>query len=182
MQEYDLEYKGGMKMIQGEQSCKFLLFFLNGDKEISFSQAAKSGFVENKIPQPVTGWNPNLFTSKLPIVKLLIHELGGFGKPKFSQTFFLVLGRKLERQVVTIKPRMSAARLAGFYFKADASFMKKSEVLQILDPNSISAKIIASQQQPPLSVLKEIISIDRIGVPHELKIGSHGGIRKLRIR
>ena len=182
MQQFDFEFKGGIKALQGEQTCKFLMFFLNGDREISFSQAIKSGFVENKIPQSVTHWNPQLFMSKLPIVKIMIHETGGFGKPKLSQTFFLALGQKLERQVVTIKPKMTEARRAGFYFKADASFMKKSEILQILDPNSISAKIISMQQQPPVSVLKQIISIDHIGVPKELKIASHGGVRKLRIR
>ena len=115
-------------------------------------------------------------------MKILLHETGGFGKPKLSQTFFLALGQKLERQVVTIKPKMLEAQRAGFYFKADASFMKKSEILQILDPDSISAKIISNQQQPPVSVLKQIITIDHIGVPQELKIASHGGVRKLRIR
>ncbi len=182
MQQFDFEFKGGVKTIQNQQTCKFLLFLLNGNKEISFSQATKSGFVENKIPQSVTGWNPQLYSSKLAIVKLLVHEMCGFGKPKFNQTFFLVLGQKIERQIVTIRPKMEAARVAGFYFKADATFLKKSEVLQILDPDSLSAKILARQQQPPVSVLREIISIEHLCIPKELKLAEHGAVRKLRIR
>ena len=77
---------------------------------------------------------------------------------------------------------MNEARPAGFSFKADASFMKKRESMQILDPNSISAKIISNQQQPPVRVLRQIIRIGHIGVPQELKIARHGGIRKRRIR
>ena len=92
------------------------------------------------------------------------------------------MGKKLEKQVVTVKPRLSTALLAGYQFKAEASFLKKSEVLQLLDPESLSAKILRVQQLPAKSVLQQMIQIDRIGVPQALKVAEHGGIRKLRIR
>ena len=182
MGSVEFEFKGGVTTSHATGTCKFLLFLLNGTKEISLSQAVKLGFAKHKAANDILSWSPNVYSTSLPIAKLLIYEDAGFGKEKFSQQFWLALGKKLEKQVVTVKPRLNAALTLGYLFKAEAAFLKKSEVLQLLDPESLSARILRGQQLPAKNVLKQMIQIDRIGVPQALKVAEHGGIRKLRIR
>lgn len=182
MGSVDFEFKGGVHASPASGTCKFLLFLLNGAKEISLSQAVKLGFAEHKAADSIVNWTPNAYCTEIPVAKVLLYEDGGFGKQKFSQQFWLAMGKKLEKQVVTIKPRLEAALAAGFYFRAEAAFLKKSEVLALVDPDSISAKVMRVQQLPAASVLRQIVQIERIGVPQALKVAEHGGIRKLRIR
>lgn len=182
MATVDFEFKGGITTSHATGTCKFLMFLLNGTKEISLSQAVKLGFAEHKPANDILSWSPNVYSTSIPIAKLLIYEDAGFGKEKFSQQFWLALGKKLEKKVVTVKPRLKAAQALGYYLKAEASFLKKSEALQLLDPDSMSARILRGQQLPAKSVLQQMIQIDRIGVPQALKVAEHGGIRKLRIR
>lgn len=174
----EFDFKGGVQSLPGAGTCKFLMFLLNGTKEIPLKQAVKLGFVEHQAADSIINWNPNRYTTNLSILKILVYEDGGFGKEKFSQQFWLVLGKKLEKQIVTIKPRI----MPNFEFKAEATFLKKSEVLSLIDPESMSAKVLQAQRTPAVSVLKQIIQIERLGMPQAMKIAYHGGIRKLRIR
>lgn len=180
MSMYEFEFKGGVSNLSNGGKCKFLLFLLNGSKEVSLSQAVKYGIVEHPPTESIVNWTPDRYVSKLPVIKILLLEDGGFGKEKLNQSLWLVLGKKLEKQIVTIKPRLP--QVPNYRFNAEASFMKKSEVLALVDKDSLSAKVIISQQTPPVSVLKQIISIERIGLPQSVKLATHGGVRKLRIR
>lgn len=182
MVEFNFDFKGGVAEMKGGGNCKFLLFLLNGQKEVALQQALKLGFAAHRPADTLTEWSPDAYKTQLNVCKLLVYEDGGFGKEKFSQSFFLALGKKFEKQVINVQPRTTFARARGFFFKAEGSFLKKSEALALLDPESLSAKILSNQSTPPVSVLKEIISIERFGAPKELKVGSHGAVRKLRVR
>ena len=165
-------FKGGVAQLGQGGSSKFLLFLLNGNKEVSFFDGKKYGFVSNS--------SRDEWTTDCAVIKVFMQEQE-FGKAKFMQSFYLVLGTKLDRQTVTIKPRNLTARGLGYQFSADAKFMKKSEALSLLDPESIAYKCLLAQCQPPVQVLKEIISIDRHGPPKESITASHGAVRQLRI-
>lgn len=178
----EFDFKGGVLSSSGIGTCKFLVFLLNGTKEVSLREATKLGFAQHQAADSIVNWTPTAYTTSLPIVKVLLYEDGGFGKEKLSQQFWLALGKRLEKQVVSIKPRNTQARASDFHFRAEATFLKKSEVLAIIDQNSIAAKVIRAQQLPSVSTLREIVNIERIGMPQALKVSEHGGIRKLRIR
>lgn len=178
----EFEFKGGIQTRQGGGTCKFLLFLLNGQKEVSLHEAIKFNFAKRKEADSIVNWSPDIYQTDLPIAKLVMFEDAGFGKEKLSQSFWLALGKKLERQIVTIKPRLPQAVSAGYHFVGEASFMKKSEVLALLDEESVSAKVLMCQRTPAVSVLKQIINIERIGLPKTVLEASHGAVRKLRIR
>ncbi len=182
MGSIDFTFKDGVLPASSGGSCKFLLFLLNGTREVSLREAVKLGFAEHKAADSIVDWTPTAYSTSIPIAKVLLYEDGGFGKERFSQQFWLAMGKRLEKQVVTIKPRMPQALASGFVFSAEATFMKKSEVLALVDPDSISAKVVNSQQLPAVSVLRSIINIERLGVPPAFKMAEHGGIRRLRIR
>lgn len=179
---HEFDFKGGIVRDAGGGVCKFLLFLLNGNKEVSLAQATKFGFASHKVADSLTEWSDTTYTTSLPIAKLVMYEDGGFGKERFSQSFWLALGRKLKRQVVTIRPRMVFAQARAFKFSADASFLKPADVLNILDPDSLSAKVLRAQRTPPVNVLRSFIEIDRMEAPMSVRVAEHGGIRKLRIR
>jgi len=178
----NFDFKGGVLNLQGGGTCKFMLFLLNGAKEVSLSNAIKFGFADHRPALTLDQWSKHAYHTSLNVVKVFLHEHAGFGKETLSQSFFLALGKRLEKQVVTIQPRLTAARASKFMFKAEATFLKKSKALALLEPGSLSANILERQQQPPVHVLKEIVTIERQGLPKELKINSHGGVRKLRIQ
>ena len=182
MGSVEFDFKGGVFADNGGGTCKFLLFLLNGRNEIPLKDAVRLGFVEHRAADSVVDWKASSYLTSLPIVKVLLYEGGRFGKERLSQQFWLALGKKLEKQVVTIRPRSAAAAASGFMFRAEASFLKRSETLALLDPESISAKVLRKQRTPAISVLRQIIAIERVGPPPALKVAEHGGIRKLRIR
>ena len=178
---HDFEFKGACLTLPNGGTCKFLLFLLNGDKEISMSQATRYGFVANRPAETLDQWSKTSYQTELPVVKVFLQEQLGFGKERFCQSFFLALGKRLEKQVVTIKPRSPLGQASGLMFRAEATFLKKSEALALLHPDSLSYRLLQNQHMPPVSVLKEICSIERIGAPQELKINAHGAVRKLRM-
>lgn len=184
---HTFNFKGGVTQIGSGGTAKFLLFFLNGNKEVSFTEAKRYQFVEqaqqdyNRLANSTERLQPDAFVTDLSVVKVMLQE-STFGKPKLQQFFFLALGSKLEKQVVTIRPRNLQARGLGYQFKAEAKFLKRSEVLALLDPESIGYKVIARQQTPPTEILREIISIERPMAAPEVLAANHGGVRHLRIR
>jgi hypothetical protein len=93
----------------------------------------------------------------------------------------MALGSKLDRQIVTIQPRSMVARGMGYKFVAEAKFMKKTEVLALLDPESLGYKTMCYQQTPPAQVLREIISIERPGHSPVVESARHGEVRFLRL-
>ena len=104
-----------------------------------------------------------------------------FGKQKFQQFFYLALGSKLDRQIVTIQPRNMIARGLGYKFVAEAKFLKKSEILSLLSPESIGYKTMLYQQTPPAQVLREIASLERPGQSPVVEAAQHGAVRFLRL-
>lgn len=179
--EHTLYFKGGVTTTMNGGTIKFLMFLLNGNKEVSLSEGRKYGFIA---PQRMDGnddWTPNHFETGCSVVKVMLQEMEGFGHPKFQQFFYLALGAKMEPQTVVIKPRSLQARGLGYEFRAEAKFLKKSEILALLDPDSIGYKVVAHQRTPPKQILREIVTIHRSGPSKEVEVANHGAVRHLRI-
>lgn len=178
---HGLYFKGGVTTTPGGGTVKFLLFLLNGNKEVSLSEAKKYGFITQQSMDRNDDWTPNHFETGCAVVKIMLQEMEGFGRPKFQQFFYLALGTKMEPQTVVITPRSLQARGLGYAFRAEAKFLKKSEILALLDPDSIGYKVVAHQRTPPKEILQEIITINRNGPSDEVAVANHGAVRHLRI-
>jgi hypothetical protein len=175
-------FTGGVTSVGNGGTVKFLMFLLNGNKEVALWDAKKMGFVVNDVDLNSVSSRTakSEYKTDCSIVKIFLSE-SNFGSPNFTQSFFLALGSKLQKQVVTIQPKNLLARGRGYKFVAEASFLKKSEVFALLDSDSLSFKMFARQDTPSLDVLREIISIERFAPAPETKAMSHGGVRFIRI-
>jgi hypothetical protein len=183
--EHRFYFKGGVYQSGALHTCKFLLFVLNGNKELSLYDAKKFGIINepqvdmNNLPGVASDRTCN-FETECAVLKIMISETT-FGHEKVVHFFYLALGSGLNRQIVTIRPASAQARGRGFEFVADAKFLRQSEVLALLDPEGISYKIAMRQRTPTIDRLREIISIEKIGKPQDIKIASHGAVRQLRL-
>jgi hypothetical protein len=176
-----LQFRGGVLTTGQGGSVKFLLFLLNGRKELSMSEGKRYSFIERQtIDSSILDANLDSWVTACPVVKIFLQERE-FGKPMFWQSFYLALGSKMEKQIVTIQPRNTMARGHGYMFRAEAKFLKKSEVLQLLDPESIGYSILLKQQMLPVQVLREIVTITRPEPPQEVRLARHGAVRHLRL-
>jgi hypothetical protein len=176
-------FTGGVMNFSSAAQVKFLLFLVNGGKEVSLYEGKKYGFVSLAQSDSIFTADPSLFQTEIAVVKIFLMEVGGFGLPKFVQSFYLALGSGLERQEVVIRPRSSEARARKYEFKADARFLKTSEALALLDPESVGYKMLEKSRlyPPPVDVLREIITINRVGQPENARAATHGSQRFLRI-
>jgi len=60
--------------------------------------------------------------------------------------------------MITIRP---FTQKTNFYFKAKGHFLKKKEVLDLLDKESVSWSFMRKQEMLPLQTLRKMITIDR---------------------
>ncbi len=182
---FEFGFIGGVKPNGNHGHCKFLMFFLNGPKEISFSEARSLRAVRKINASRFNNWVGDRWETDLPIVKIFMQETGSFGSPRFLQSFYLAMtncqANIADRQTVTIKPLSEQTSGTGFIFRAAAKFLSKKEVSQILDPSSLSYKLFMKQTLPPVSVLKQVITIERKPAADVIKDYTHGGVRKLNI-
>lgn len=163
-QEYLFYFNGGVAQFFPTIQVKFLIFFVSGMKEISLSDGKKFGFITKKVPvAPFDAAERDAYFSKIPIVKVFLMETGGFGKQRLLQPFYLALGGGMDKQEVTIAPRSKEARSRGFRFQAEARFLKTSEALTLLDPQSIGYRMLKKTGYGSLSVeiLREIITVQK---------------------
>ena len=182
---FEFGFVGGIKQNANHGHCKFLMFFLNGSKEVSFSEARQLRAVRKINASRDNNWIGNRWETDLPIVKIFMQETGSFGSPRFLQSFYLALTNSkanvANRQMVTIKPLSEETSGTGFIFHGAAKFLSKKEVSQILDPKSLSYRLFMNQTLPPVSTLKRVITIERKAVTDVIKDYAHGGVRKLNI-
>lgn len=172
---YEFEYKGGVEQIGTESCCKFMLFHLIFAKEIPFWEAKKNNIATRPSVAGMTSNPKNLYSIESPIFKVFLYDLD-FGRQKISYSFFLNATPTETPQTVTIKPVSKAGVKAGFYFKCNARFLKKSEALNLMAPDSQSYKMLLAQSALPIDTLKSIVTITRPKVIEQAR-----KVRKLRI-
>jgi hypothetical protein len=177
---YAFRFKGGVVQPQAGASVKFLMFLVNGGKEISFFEAKKVGLVDVPALDSIRDFAQHSYTTNCGIVKVFMLEQT-FGTKRIMQSFYLSLGQKMDRQEVTIQPINTIARAHGFMFHADATFLKRREVLSIIDEKSVAAKMLCGQESLSADVLRQMITIKKFVPPKEPEYMVHGKARFLRI-
>jgi hypothetical protein len=180
MSEYTFAFKGGVANPRPDTTIKFLLFLVNGGKEISFFEAKKVRLLVDAgidFNRPLSSYE---YTTNCGLVKVFLYERITGQKP-LLQSFYLALGVKGPRKEVTIRPLNIVAKGCGYFFTADARFLKQSEASAILDENSLSAKMLYTQERLPVETLRKFITIKRFEAPKVNEYVAHGGVRRLRI-
>lgn len=158
MAENAIEFKGGVIPAGGRGSLKFLLFLVGGGKEMSFYEAVKLGMVSRPQMDRFVDVNMDAYVTDFPIAKLFVSEKVNNG-PMMTYSFYMMLGRNVDRQILEIAPRTKTGKAMGYRFKAEAKFLKESEALQLFSTDSLSYKMIKCQRLPPRDILREMITV-----------------------
>ena len=155
MGTYEFEFRGGSAKPSEHVNEKFMLFFVVGGEEIPFYRMRSDGLVmrmAESAPRYATGNS---------VVKLFISQQG-FGIPKRWTSFYLRLvdGAKPEVSVDPFYMNDQPSR-SGFYFRAKAEFLRKSQILGLLREGSSSYRYAENSKLLPVEVLRQMITIDR---------------------
>lgn len=175
-------FNGGSKTFDNGLA-KFLLFFINQGREISFYEAAKLKLVEQIDPYSLPGNSPildlqsgysyNIFATEFSVAKLFVF----YSFPdmqKLSLSFFIRLQELRKAPLINIKlpplPDVRAADKvkAGFYngdFRTAGRFLTAKEVASVLPDESLSRKLYMRQSLPPVAFLKKWISVTKYEAP-----------------
>jgi len=147
-------YRGGIVKPTPHTVEKFLLFFVVSGKEIPIYRLQQ----DSLILRPNVA-EPDMYTSGNNIAKLFMVE-AGFGIPKRYYSFYMrILDESEPHPIITVKPLSGDP--TGFYFQAKANFMKKSQVLSLLDAEESSVPFIKRQALPPVDLLRKLITVDK---------------------
>ena len=148
---FEFQFSGGVRNPTKHTNEKFLLFFVIGGKEVPLYSLLRDSLVL-RVDEVV-----QTYTSGNNIAKLFIGE-SGFGLARRFHSFYM---RLLDdtAPAITIVPFSGAD--GGWHFKAKVSFLKKREVLSILDASSDSLRFIERQITLPVNTLNSIITVDR---------------------
>lgn len=169
-------FKGGVFPLEAGASCKFLLFLVSNGREIPFFDARKQNIISHPPARTITDFQGSTYQTDCSVVKVFLHE-STFGGGRIMYSFYVLLGHSIDRQVITITPRRAEAKAAGYIFRAEGRFLKKTEALRLFPASSLQARMLNMQQMPPVEVLRQIASIQR---PVEVERSKRS--RALRIR
>lgn len=151
---FSFTYKGGVHKQTLYQKQQFLLFFLVDGKEIPFYRLQEQGLIQKPF------WQNDDYTISVTNVCKLFLSQQGFGEPTlFFSFYFRLYAHDEVAPLVTIKPFKPEGNM--FHFKARGHFLKKREVLDLLDPEAKSRVFLQRQKMLPLDLLRKIITIDR---------------------
>lgn len=173
---FEFNFSGGSQTMSGA-TAKFLLFLVNGGREVPFWEATKIGLASHAEARNMQQYDPTRWTTDCNVVKLFIKE-SEFGKEQFWYSFYMLLGRRSEGQVVEIRPRLALAKARGYMFKAEAKFLKPSEASALFEESSMPWKMIQAQTRnpPPVEVFRDIITITRARAAVQ-----QSAVRRLRV-
>ena len=163
---YHFKFRGGVVKPTTQSNEKFLLFFLVGGEEIPLYGMLREGLVQRE--QDDTAFDlPDAYTTGANVAKIFTSAVD-FGRPKQYHSFYFkfVEGNPL----VTIK---GFGKRSNYKFVGPISFLKRSEVLALLDDDNPSKTFVQRQQTLPIETLKQLITIDRSALKK--------GVRRIRI-
>ena len=157
---YEFSFSGGRGHTSPQETEQFYLYFIVNGKEVSFYSLRKTGIITKN--------DDKTYLSPYPHCKVFMHH-SGFGRQRRTYSFYLEL----------LPPPAAKVKIDGlvsagtFFFNARAHFLKKEEVLQLIDSTENSYQFIQNQGPIPLAVVQTYISVDR----SELR----QGVRRIRI-
>lgn len=155
---FEFQYHGGVKKPTPHTVEKFLLFFVIAGKEIPAYQMQRDSLLFQKADV-----DPFTFVTGNNIAKLFIGQQG-FGIARKYHSFYMKL-LSGPRPEVTIKP----FSLDTFFFTGKVSFLKKSQVIGLLDKGSESTKFLENQMVLPLDLLRKIVTVDKTDLKKDVR-------------
>lgn len=126
-------------------------------EEIHISEAVRRHFVEYETNHPADHCKTPIKHVKI-FLSQMIHGM------KTYQSFYLEL---MDDPAIPNVHIHLVENLHGFYFQGRARFLKKGEVLDLLDPASASRAIYMKQKTYAVEFLRKLIKIERITVKHK---------------
>ena len=160
---YEFEFIGGAVKPTEHSIEKLFVFFVVAGKEVPFFQMLRDGLILQKAESKHT------FVTGNNVMKVFIAQQG-FGIQRKFHSFYVKF-RDGAGPMITIKSfsgDQTKLRISGKF-----SFLKKSEVLAILDSDNESRRFVKRQRTLPVDVLYRLITVDK----SEMK----KGIRHVRI-
>ena len=157
-------FKGGVYKPKPGSTIKFLLFLVEGGREIPLSEAKRYGTVSQPNggdPQP--SWvfrNGYVYTTSSSIIKLMLHEQT-FGEGKLFYPFYIQTGPLLNDRIIEIKPRCQLTRVIGYHLRVAGRFLTQKEAMSLFDERSSAYSILARTSLPAVPTLKQIITVTK---------------------
>jgi len=161
---HKFKFTGGVANPEPRRNEKFLLFFVVGGNEIPLYQMVNDGLVQR------TGYERDEFSTKHKIAKVFISQQG-FGIQKRYHSFYIEFRDSTASPTVTVVPFSGPD--TQFQFVGNFRFLKKDEILEVLDSESTSYKFAQIQQPLPVKTLNSLVTVDRSHV--------RKGVRHVRI-
>lgn len=146
---YEFSFSGGKTNVSPHETEQFYLFFLVNGREVSFYSLRKQGIIQK-------GESERSYLSPYPFCKVFMYH-AGFSRQKRMYSIYLEL-LPYPATKITLDTLVSTET---FYFKARAHFLKKSEILQLLDKKENSYKFVEKQGPLPLAFIQTYIKVDR---------------------
>ena len=164
---HSFQFYGGVAKPSLHVSEKFLMFFVVGGKEIPLYQMIRDGLVHR---DPVKG---GVYHTGNNIAKIFTASQG-FGIAKRYYSFYFRFRDSDVNPVVTIKGFAAEGIHRLHNFKGTVTFLKKSEILSILDDESESRIFMERQRTLPVEMLRTLVEVDRSNLKkniREIRIG-----------
>jgi hypothetical protein len=150
----EFSFKGGIRKPDTHTVEKFLLFFVIDGKEIPMFQLLRDGIILRK-----SEYGDDFFTG-LKVAKLFLHQAGFNLRRRFHSLYFY-FDDDPTAKIATI---LSFSELgSGFYFKGPIRFLKKAEVVDLLNKDELSLKFLERQEPLPVDTIKRLITVEQ---PH----------------
>lgn len=162
---FEFQFNGGVVRPTDHTNEKFLMFFLVGGEEVPFYQMVQNSLVLRKVPDVPA------YTTHTQYGKIFIGQQG-FGVQRRFYSFYFKFVNDNTRPMINIHP-FSGEEL-GLFFSGTISFLKKSEVYDLLSPANESRKYLKSQMMMPVDVLRSLVTVDRSALKK--------GVRHVRIK
>jgi hypothetical protein len=156
------EFVGGVRKPSIHLIEKFFLFFIVDGREFPLYQLVRDGIA---IKDTV---NFNSYITGLKYGKIFVYQ-SGFGIPRrFYSFYFKAIDP--EAEIVTIRPFSEMD--SGFFFKGSIRFLKKAQILEILNDEQ-SKGFVERQEALPVEVIKQIITVERpnLGPVRYIRLG-----------
>jgi len=164
---YHFRYKGGVNKPDTQSTEKFMMFFVVGGEDIPIHIMIREGLVWRR--QDDMGFDlQDEYATGANVAKLFTSAVS-FGQPKRFHSFYIRFVP--DDPLVTIKG--FGERSKSHFFEGNVSFMKRSEVLSLLDDANPSKKFVVRQQTLPVETLRRLITVDRSALK--------AGVRHIRI-
>lgn len=158
-------------------ASQFHVFLVSGGREIPIYDAVKKGIVSIAQAERSADVDLTRYETDCAVLKLFMKD-DMFGAKRFMYSFYILLSKSsVNKQEIVINPRVAQCRTAGYMFKTEGRFLKKSEAIRLFDPKSMQARMLKNMETPAVEILREIVAINR-----SEHVQREQAVRKIRMR